>query len=346
MLVLDESHRCKSPKAKTSKIVEQIADKCKYKYLLSGTPMTNDISDYWQQFRIMDGGKTLGKTYWPFRAKWMEDRNAQWAGKQNYFPNWQPRRELLGEFAALISSRSMSVRSEDCMDLPAVLRGVITVDLGKAQRKYYEEMKREFITFVDGLTKEGKPKASIAQLALTKSLRMQQIVSGFMNLDDGTSFTISENPRIKALQEYLTDICPRNKVVVWACFKQNYLDIAEACKKLKLGYVELHGGVPKKDRTENIRRFNEDADVSVLIGNQGAGGIGIDLTGANTAIYYSKGYSMEQDMQSHARIEGVGSLKHKRLTRLDIVAADTIDEIVNEALTRKQNLAELILSLI
>jgi len=86
--------------------------------------------------------------------------------------------------------------------------------------------------------------------------------------------------------------------------------------------------------------------VSVLIGNQGAGGIGIDLTGANTAIYYSKGYSMEQDMQSHARIEGVGSLKHKRLTRLDIVAADTIDEIVNEALTRKQNLAELILSLI
>lgn len=345
VVICDESHKVKSYKAKASKQVQFLADRSSFRYLLTGTPYTNSIEDYFQQFRILDKGKTFGKNFWAFRARWMEDENAAWSGRPNHFPKWVPKRGIEKQFGELIARKSMRVKKSECLDLPPLIKQSYPVDLSPEQKKMYKEMKQDYIAFVRQETESGKPLAAVAQLAITKALRLQQIVTGFVTTDQKTEYLMKGNPRIAALREILEGIVSENKVIIWATFKQNYKDIAKMCEDMGIEYVELHGDVPKKFRDDHIKMFNEDPKVRVLIGNQGAGGIGINLVAANYMIYYSKDFSLEKDIQSEARNYRGGSEVHDKITRIDLVARDTIDAQINEALRNKINMSEKILDI-
>ena len=108
-------------------------------------------------------------------------------------------------------------------------------------------------------------------------------------------------------------------------------------------YVELHGEISHKDRETNLTAFRGDPNVTVMIANQGAGGVGINMVEASYAIYYSKGFKLEDDLQSEARNYRGGSEVHDKVTRIDIVAAGTIDELITEALHSKQQIGNEIL---
>ena len=75
----------------------------------------------------------------------------------------------------------------------------------------------------------------------------------------------------------------------------------------------------------------------------GSGGIGINLVAASYAIFYSRSFSLEHDLQAEARNYRGGSERHTKITRIDIVARDTIDEHIQKALSDKQNISETLL---
>lgn len=344
ILVLDEAHKCKNHKAQISRQLEIIADNADYRYLMTGTPVTNSLEDIFQQFRLLDKGETFGRNFWPFRARYFEDKNARWAGSPNYFPKWAPKATSYKDFSEKMSLNSMVVKKHECMDLPPLVRGVIHCDMAPEQRRMYNSMAKEFIAFVEAEIESGKPRAVVAQMAMTRALRLQQIASGFANMDDGSSYILPKNPKLEALSELLGSITPNHKVIVWACFKQNYAMIRALCKELGLEMVELTGDTPKNEREDIIKRFNEDQGCKVLLGNQGAGGIGVNLTSASYSIYFSKDFSLEKDLQSESRNYRGGSEVHSKITRIDLVMNETIDERVNEALKNKQKISELILT--
>ena len=89
--------------------------------------------------------------------------------------------------------------------------------------------------------------------------------------------------------------------------------------------------------------FRTNSDVRVMVANQAAAGVGINLVEASYSIYYSKNFSLEHDLQSEARNHRGGSEMHDKVTRIDIVAKGTIDELITEALMNKQNIGEQIL---
>lgn len=341
VLVCDESHRCKAHDSMRAKRVVNISDRAKYKYILTGTPILNTPMDIYNQFRILDGGESFGKNFWAFRNKYFEDLNASWASKEAHFPKYVPRPEAFSTFNELIYKKAVRAVKADCLDLPDLLRTSVYVELSKEQKRLYDEMKKEFITYVQNMDKEGKPKAIIAQLAVTKSLRLMQIVTGFATTDDGGVHTIKDNPRIKALETLLEDITPTAKVIVWACFKQNYEMIRMLCKKMKIDFAEIHGEI--KDKESQMNMFRRDQNVKVMIANQHAAGIGINLIEASYSIYYSKNFSLEADLQSEARNYRGGSEIHEKVTRIDIVAKDTIDSLITEVLTNKLDVAQKIL---
>ena len=80
-----------------------------------------------------------------------------------------------------------------------------------------------------------------------------------------------------------------------------------------------------------------------MIANQGAGGIGINMTEASYSIFFSRNFSLEHDLQAEARNYRGGSEMHQKVTRIDLVSPGTIDELISEALANKQNMAEKIL---
>jgi len=245
------------------------------------------------------------------------------------------------EVSDLVYKKASYAEKSQCLDLPPLLKKRIFVDLTPKQVKAYREMENLFITQVGA-------GVATAQIALTMGLRLMQITSGFISIevekDNEIKKTITkfeDNPKADALREILEDIAPHHKVIVWACFKEDYGTIREVCEKLGLGTVELHGET--KDRKAVIDAFQNDGAVRVLIGNQGAGGIGVNLTAASYAVYYSRSFSLEHDIQSEARNYRGGSEIHTSITRVDIIGRMTIDEKVLEALEAKQNISDEVL---
>jgi len=89
ILVCDESHKCKSHSSKRAKMIAKFAKLCKHRYILSGTPILNTPMDIFQQFKILDCGKTFGENFWNFRREFFYDKNAGMP-KQSHFPLMLP----------------------------------------------------------------------------------------------------------------------------------------------------------------------------------------------------------------------------------------------------------------
>lgn len=335
-LILDESHRCKDSSSKRTKRAIALSDICYNRYLLSGTPILNSPMDVFSQWRILDGGKTFGKNKFIFRATYFVDQNLGFKHQAWYFPNFKVRDGATNEINQKIAPSSMRVTKAEALNLPPLIKQTINVALGKEQARLYKEMQKSFVTAL-------KDKNIVAEIALTKALRLMQIVTGVLKFDDGTESYIEENPRVTALWELLEDILP-SKVIIWACFSGNYKQIRALLDKHEIAYAQLTGET--KDKQAEISAFSNSKTCNVMLANQAAAGLGVNLVAASYMIYFSRNFSLEQELQSEARCHRGGSEIHAKITRYDLIAKDTIDELILEALSNKLKTSEDILNFI
>ena len=354
-VVFDECHRLANYTSKRSKAAEKLVNgKMHYDkktntysgprpfvYILSGSPILNSPMDIFQQYKILDAGGTFGANFFGFRARYFRDKNAGMP-KQSYFPNWVPIAGALEEIGDKLNRNSMRVLKKDCMDLPPLIRQVIPVEMAPAQRKLYESMLEDYVAY---FTKDGKEEVTSATMGMTKSLRLMQIASGYIKTVDGEELDICDkyNPKQEALYELLEDLTPNHKVIVWAVWIQNYEQIRRVLRDLKLDWLEINGSNGAEKNRENAKEFEENNKVRVLIAHPESGGEGINLVSASYAITYSRTYSLRQDIQAEARNYRGGSGIHEKITRIDLVSKDTVDEKILEALANKQEVGEKIL---
>lgn len=344
IMVVDESQRIKTPGAKTTQKTWWLGQNAKHRYILSGTPILNSGLDIYSQFRFLDNGETFGRSYVEFKNRYFYDANIGMP-KETHFEDWQPRPGAYDTFNDLIYRKAVRVLKKDCMTLPPLVRKRISVELTKDQLRNYKQMHKDFVAYLQDA-------ACVANLALTKGLRLAQIVSGFFrDTEEGERYiSYDDNPRLKALEELLEMLIDEHKVIVWACFKENYNQIEDLFirkfggeKNPDVGAVKLVGGMTDKARQHAIDEFQNNPKIRVMIANQAAGGVGVNLTAASYAIYYSRNFSLEADLQSEARNYRGGSDIHEKVTRIDLVAEGTIDEIILDSLLKKENMANDIL---
>lgn len=341
-LVCDESHKLKSVTAKRTKAAIKLAANTGKRIIMTGTPVLNSPMDLFSQFQVLDKGKTFGQNFFVFRAMYFYDKNASMP-KHNYFPDWRPRPGIEEKISTLISAKSMRVKKDECLDLPPLVRVELPVEMSSEQKRAYNEMKDDLVAYLND-------KVCVASMALIKLLRLQQIVSGFVAVESlegetGHLHKFDDVPRLDALENILEDVAPNHKVIVWACFQHNYEQIRGVCERLKLKYVEITGERTETQKREAVESFRKDDGVRVCIANQKAGGVGLNLIEASYSVYFSRGYSLEDDIQSEARNYRGGSERHDRVTRIDLVTRGTVDELILAALKQKQNLAEKIMDL-
>lgn len=339
VIIFDESHRVKSHSAKRSKQAFQLAQNARHRLILTGTPILNSPMDIFMQWKILDLGEDFGKNFFQFRGEYFYDKNSRMPS-HIHFPKWEIREESLESIKGTISKNAMFVAKNACLDLPPLVKTVVKVSLSPEQRKIYTDMAKDLIAYVAS-------GVSVARLALTKAMRLQQIVSGFLNVEDSQgeskNHEIEDNPRLVALSELLSDRAEGSKCIVWASFRHNYGQIASVCKKLNLPYVEIHGDKTQKEKDTAVKEFNENNSIRVCIGHPGSGGIGVNLTSSNVTIFYSRSFSLEHDIQAEARNYRGGSEIHEKVTRIDLIAEDTIDEYIAAKLEGKQAISDSVL---
>lgn len=349
VLVFDECHKLKDRTSKRSKLADKLANPgTRLKplprplvYCLSGSPILNDAMDIFHQYKILDGGAAFGKSFMEFRMRYFRDKNAGMA-KQKYFPNWVPVPGALDEISKRMDASSMRVLKKDCLDLPPLVRKTVLCEMTREQQISYKQMLKDLVTFFE---QDGEQHVAVATMALTKSLRLMQMASGYVKTDQGQEVSVCDgwNPKQEALASLLEELTTHSKVLVWAVWRENYNQIRAVLDKLKIKFVEVHGDVPNKQKFENVDAFSNDGSVRVLLGHPGSGGIGINLVAASYSIFYSRTFSLEQDLQAEARNHRGGSEIHDKITRIDLVTKDSIEENIVESLARKQEIGNDIL---
>jgi SNF2 family DNA or RNA helicase len=342
VLVADESHRLKNPRSKRAKRAVKLADESRYRYILSGSPILNKISDVFFQYRFLDQGKTFGKNFSVFQNKYMLDRNAGWSNKPGYFPKYEPRPEMYPELQDKLYKIATRITKDECLDLPPLIKTERKLEMARDQAKAYEQMEKEFIAFVEQKEKE-EPKAVVAQLAVTKALRLMQICSGFATAEDGTLVEFKKNPKIDATKELLEDLVPEHKVILWCSFRHNYVQLENLCKKMKINYAKITGDMSMPAKREAMDEFRGNKDCHVVIANRKAAGIGINLVEASYSIVFSRNFSLEDELQSEARNHRGGSQIHERIVKIDLTCSETIDEHVLLALNSKQAISDAVI---
>jgi len=313
LLVMDESHRIKAPGGVASRYCSRLSDRVGHRVALTGTPMSHSPLDIYAQYRALD--KTIyGTSFTRFRSRYAI------MGGFNRMQVVAYQREA--ELRDLFYSRAYRVESDDVLSLPPVLSINMMCELGNEGQRLYAEMADQFIADVEG----GQITASNA---LSRLLRLQQITSGYGRLEDGTDVEI-DNSKAKVLEDILTDI-GREPVIVFTRFVHDLDVVHRVASKVGVPSYEVSG------RRKDLSEWSQ----GVLAVQIQAGGLGLDLTLARYAIYYSLGFSLGDYSQSMARLHRPG--QSHPVEYIHILASGTVDETVMEALARREAVIDHIL---
>lgn len=320
VLVLDESHMAKNRSSLTSIASRHFARLAPFRWLLTGTPIPNSPEDIFAQVELVAAGSPLG-SFGAFCERFAD------AGTS------PAQQEALAEEVEPFLLRR---RKEDCLDLPEKTFVDLHVPLPAWQRALYEDMRDGIVRNVRQMSREEYRR--FAPTALTRLLRLSQLASN-------PSLLIHEEGRtpgkFREMDQVLEELVAENgrKVILWSYYVKTVEALAD--RYSEYGAVTLYGGTPSEERQEIAESFQQDPDVRLLVANPAAAGTGFTLTAADYAIYETLNWRYDLYAQSQDRNHRIGQAAP--VTYLRLLAEDTIDEVMAEALARKGVMAANIL---
>ena len=321
LTIFDEIHRIKQASGRQSMFAAHLRDRSVYRLGLSGTPLPHSPLDAYAQYRFLEPS-IYGTSNAAFKARY-----AVYGGFQNKqvlrFVNLPDFEERMG--------RIMFRVGKDVLDLPEEVKITRECDLAPTAARIYGDMEREFVAQVkDGLV--------TAANAMTKLIRLQQITSGFVKLESGEEQPIDDaNAKGELLLEHFEDIEPGEPVVVFCRYKHDLRLVHGLAKAAGRSSLELSG-----DRDELA--LWQAGGANVLAVQIQAGGLGVDLTRARYAIYYSIGFNLGEYEQALARVHRPG--QSQTTFQIHLAVGNSIDTRVMKALEKRQDLVQSILDAI
>ncbi len=341
-IVLDESHAIKNIQAKRTGAVTRIAARAEAIVALTGTPVTRDTGDIFPVLAAMDP-----RSY-PSRERFVK-RYLQTStdGYKEEIEGLAPLAEP--EFRAVLTGQYRRVSKADvAAELPPKIYSVRRVEIPPAWRKAYDGMEKDMLAQLpDG---EGLPVMSV----LAQLTRLSQLASSAcdvevtMKPDEITSelrphYEVTlKAPSWKAdvLLEILAER-PGQQVAVFAESRQLVMIAGLECEKAGYRCGYLTGAQGKSERTRGIAAF-QAGKLDVMLATSGAGGLGITLTAAGTAVFLQRSWELDKAIQPEDRLHRIGQ-KNEAVEIIDVVARRTVDERVRELLRVKGGrLAELV----
>lgn len=292
---------------------------------LTGTPAPNGLMDLWGQMWFLDFGKRLGTSMRAYQERWFRPLRL---GDDPFAVKWIPMEFSEGDIHALLSDITVKINPEDWFDLEKPIVSPVYVELPKAARERYDEMRTELITSLEGDDIE-------AANAAVKAGKLLQIASGAMYLEDGSDWRVVHDEKIEALKSIVAESGGMPILVAYQ-FKHEAARILEAFPQARL----------LDKNPETIAKWNR-GEIPMLLAHPASCGHGLSLQdGGNILVFFSTGWNLEEHDQV---IERIGPMRQKQAGHprsvfvYNIIAKDTIDEVVQERIRTKRDLMDLIL---
>lgn len=341
LLIVDESHYVKTPKAEITRKLRNLTRIATYRRVMTGTPTDGNPFDLYSQIAICSPKFWTKRgiyTFTEFKNRygiWRRElqprfrhlgppRNKKEERERTYpvlvrYQRIDELRDLIGQLGTRIT--------KGILNLPEKLYTKRYVPMTREQRAAYKQMKEKAFTIIRGET-------CTTQVALATLMKLHQITSGFIKMDNGEIQTFpGKNPRIEAVRDIVETA--QGKVIVWATFTHNIDQLMDALQEHNP--LRYDGSVSQEDKFIAKRRFQEDNDHKVIIINPLAGAEGLTLIQAKTSIYYSNNFRLIKRQQSEDRNHRIG--QKNEVLYIDLIAEDSIDQKIVQALRNKFDIA-------
>jgi len=328
MVVVDESTTIKNRKAARTKNIMSLQRHSKYRRILTGSPITKSPMDLFSQCGFL-AEKSLGfNSFYAFQGRYANIQQRTMGHRSFQQVMGYRRLDELSEKLDVFSNRVLKM---DCLDLPAKVYTRRDVELTPEQEKLYRQMKKLALAKLDN--GELATTASV----LTQIMRLQQICCGHLMPDDG-AIQLIKNNRLTELLNLVEEM--QGKAIIWATYTHDILQISkELSERFGPESVATYYGDTEQDARQEIVNDFQDMEnpLRFFVGQPRTGGYGITLTAATTVIYYSNSYDLEIRLQSEDRAHRIGQTN--KVTYIDLVSPNTIDEKILQALRSKIDIA-------
>ncbi|MGA3179437.1 MAG: SNF2-related protein [Verrucomicrobiota bacterium] len=320
-IVLDEAQHIKNRQTRNAQAVKAV--KGRRRFVLTGTPLENSVLDLWSIFDFLMPGY-LGSAQ-DFRERY------EWPITHEQSAPTQTR--LARRLRPFLLRR---LKKEVASDLPGRLEQVSYCELTPGQRSVYQQVieaaRREV------LEASGAPAAAKSRmLALTALLRLRQVCCDLRLLQlDGIN-PAETSGKMDLFDELLEEVIDGgHRVLVFSQFVRMLALVRERLAAEGIEYCYLDGSTT--DRAAVVERFQKEGSVAVFLISLKAGGVGLNLTGADTVIHLDPWWNPAVEDQATERAHRIGQTKV--VTSYKLITRDTVEEKILKLQNRKRDLIQ------
>lgn len=327
-VLLDEAHKIKNPEAEVTEALLALADGFIRRIIMTGTPVANRPYDLWSQIRFLDGGEALGHEFGAFKREFdLTNDLGRNEARAEAFAN-----SLEGLFERIRPFTVRETKKSSGLKLPDKTISNVECALEPRQAEIYDQFRNELAAIV---VQGGRPVLDDAEELLKRLLRLVQVASNPALVDQSYRGVPGKFTALESLVAEAVD--DGEKVVVWTSFTEN----ADWLRRQldDFGAVVVHGGISMAKREEALTAFKGEPQCRVLVATPGAAKEGLTLTMANHAVFFDRGFSLDDYLQAQDRIHRISQDKACFVTNL--VATGTVDNWVDALLSAKHLAAQL-----
>lgn len=320
MLIIDESHMVKNHGAVRSQRITRMADLCKVRGILSGSPITRNIRDLYQQFRMLDWRIFGYSNVYQFDRKHLE--------YSDKFPGLVERTKNVD----YLTGRMHPFTYEHFPpDTDNDTHQTISVPMTTQQRELYDDIKYTVLSRI----REYETDSIDVYLMFTG---LQSVLSGFISerllnriyKANNRKALMLANNKPDALMRYRAGI--DDKVVIW-CSRRHEL---QTLRKLMPDAWAVDGSMSPDERHAHVQQFRQ-SKAGTLIAMTQVARRGIDMYEADVACFYGHSFDYEVRTQAAARIKAPG-IKNRPCEYADFVCINSLDERMLANYDRKDSI--------
>jgi hypothetical protein len=318
MLVVDESTKFKHANTQRFRTLKPMLPKFRRRYILTGSPAPNGLLDLFGQVFILDLGRTLGPTYSAYRVGYFDQ-----GGYMNY--TWTPRPGAAEQIYKKLKPLVLRMDARELLEMPPLIFNRVEVALPAKAMQQYVQMEDTLITMVKG----GLVTAANGAAATQKC---RQIANGGVythTTGEKKAWSHLHEAKVDAVEEIVEELQGKPALVAYE-FDH---DLERLLKRFGKGTPHIGGGVTTKRFKEIEVAWNEGA-IPLLLAQPQSVAHGLNLQGTSADIINAaQTWDLEVREQFIQRVWRQG--QKDRVMVHDIVAKDTVDEVILRAIGKK-----------
>lgn len=317
VVCLDEAHTVKNRDTKTSASVMQL--QAEHRLILTGTPIQNHLGELWNLFQFINPG-LLG-SYEHFQQKFIQPIEQE---------HDKQRQLQLNRIVHPFMLRR--TKQEVVEELPDKEEIIVPVELSEEGMAIYELIRQR----AKQLVEEGGDQVNM--IALAEITRLRQVACSASLVEKKWKGKCS---KIEQLLELMAELkAGGNRALVFSQFTSFFKLICQALDEAGEKYLYLDGTVPVKKREKLVQEFQE-GDCPFFLISLKAGGLGLNLTGANYIIHLDPWWNPAIEQQATDRAYRIGQTQ--KVTAYHLISSHTIEEKIMRLHESKRNLADALL---